>query len=193
LLLKFSERVQSPTVRQGFQKNFESFISKFEPVASFLLLSRVIELVIKREIILSIDLNEPQVLGWMIDQFRRKAFSHNQSATCRMIFQDQLSVLYHQIYDIVYEDMVSGLNFYLSVTQLIYAHSLSKTKPLILCMANEFLKRYSAQLSDYQQLLELKKKIGQLFDHDSNTKLLFLKNTLKDTSDYMCISLLENK
>jgi hypothetical protein len=70
-MLKCCECYEKEVNRRKAQKAFLQLINKFDPTSQFLLLSRLIELAIKREIIFSTTLHEPQIIAWIVCAFTK--------------------------------------------------------------------------------------------------------------------------
>jgi len=200
-LLRCSERLQL-TFRRKAQSSFIQFLDLFVHSAQYLLISHLFDIVSGKKVIIKDDLNEPQLLGWMVDQYRQKAFSNKERFDCRIFFQCQLSKFYSKLESITYEDLILSMNFYHATLLLISAHAMYRIQPQLLNdIKVRILNKYSAQISDFKQLVEFKNrtKIKQnqiencisnsihsvpchYSDEETITKLQFLTITMRETT-----------
>lgn len=107
-------------IRRLAQKTLVGLLNRFEPLAQFLLLSRLFEvlflfalqykwkllkLICSNELDIASKVYEPQLLGWMTDIYRTKCFGaiDDEPKECRELFRRELGHFYAQIGEVVYE------------------------------------------------------------------------------------------
>uniref|UniRef100_A0A914HBJ7 Uncharacterized protein n=1 Tax=Globodera rostochiensis TaxID=31243 RepID=A0A914HBJ7_GLORO len=154
--------------RRLAQKTLVVLLKRFEPVAQFLLLSRLFQLLFLRAIPLSNPEYEPQLLAWLVDIYRTKCYAREEqdegssAAIIAELFQAQLCHFYSQIREIVFDDPLASVNFYTSVCLLLTAHALHRHRlTLLRNVGPSWVCRIREQLRDWRSMDEANKILQQ--------------------------------
>ncbi|KAL3118695.1 hypothetical protein niasHT_006523 [Heterodera trifolii] len=156
----------------------------FIPIAQFLLLCRLFQLLLQRELQLSHEAYEPQLMAWLVDIYRTKCYAKTEEGeeedstmaaengygttakaavpTVGELFRAQLGHFYAQIDGIKFEDPPSSVNFYASICLLLVGHALHGHRPTLLRLVGPaWLGRVREQLADWRAMDEADKAAQQ--------------------------------
>ncbi|KAI3409950.1 hypothetical protein GPALN_006320 [Globodera pallida] len=175
-LLCCSSQPTQERPRRLAQKTLVVLLKRFEPVAQFLLLSRLFQLLLLRAIPLSNPEYEPQLLAWLVDIYRTKCYAREEqddegssAASIAELFQAQLCHFYSQIREIVFDDPLASVNFYTSVCLLLTAHALHRQRlTLLRNVGPSWVCRVREQLRDWRSMDEANKRLQQRSHNDDD-------------------------
>lgn len=131
-------------------KLLPAVLAKFTPIAQYLVVRRLFCLVASRDISVQ---REPQVLAWLIDQYRWRVSSREPTFD---VFRRELNFFYGDLVDLRYENISMGYPFYVAVCNLIRSHALARFDlPLLRTVRAKILDGFRDQLKGFQHLKKI--------------------------------------
>ncbi|KAH7723677.1 Protein NUO-2 b [Aphelenchoides avenae] len=158
-LLKAAAEAPSEPSRILALNLFPAVLGKFTPIAQYLVARRLFCLVASHEISVQ---REPQVLAWLIDQYRWRVTSTDPSFD---VFRAELNFFYGDLVDLRYENISMGYPFYVAVCNLIRSHALARFDvALVRTVRAKILDSFADQLKSFQHLKKVEdgKNFGEL-------------------------------